>query len=109
MNLSSLTVLLLFSFTLQNSNINGQIVEMTPPTDENCDYFQAQDCKEMAHKNADKLVPNDGKLDTTPIPTKGNDPPIVSSNILPASTTSRGTRPQLIVLFIHIMRGVCCF
>lgn len=78
----------LFSYD-DNSNINGQIVEMTPPTDENCDYFQAQDCKEMAHKNADKLVPNDGKLDTTPIPTKGNDPPIVSSNILPASTTSR--------------------
>ena len=66
--------------------MNGQNGEMALSKDENWNYVQAQEHKDMAHKVADKLVQNDGRLDTAT--TKGNDL-IFYNNILPLTTTVR--------------------
>lgn len=69
-----------------DSNMNNQILEMSKNENWNC--VQAQECKEMASKSADKLVENDGKLDIDPIFSEGNNP-IFSNRILPVNTTVR--------------------
>lgn len=68
--------------------MNSQNLEMSKNENWNC--VQAQECKEMTSKAADILVENDGKLDTTPILTNGNNP-IFSHRILPVNNTVRGT------------------
>lgn len=77
--------------------MNSQNLEMSKNENWNC--VQAQECKEMASKAADRLVENDGKLDTAPIFTNGNNP-ISSYRILPVNTTVRGT---LIVKFCQAL------